>query len=192
MPLSRPELIAPICNIMLAGRPKAILDVGMGAGVYGFLARQYVDLWFRGGGEQREDCLIDGIDVFSGYVGSLQRRIYNTITIGDAMQVVPNITRLYDMILLVDVIEHLSKDDGVKLVGLLRHCLEKSGGIVLTTPRDFREQGPVFGNDHERHLSHWTAKDLHDLGAYEYYIVSDHYQLVLIGHADMMKLVEVK
>lgn len=64
--------------------------------------------------------------------------------------------------MLIDVLEHLNKVDGERLlVRLKRYGFKK---ILIQTPNGFYAQGPEPGNKYNAHLSTWTEKELKDLG----------------------------
>lgn len=68
----------------------------------------------------------------------------------------------FDLVTLYDVVEHLPKRLGYEL---LERCEElTSKYVLLQTPNGFLEQGPEFGNEHQRHLSGWFPRDLEGLG----------------------------
>lgn len=68
----------------------------------------------------------------------------------------------FDLVTLYDVIEHLPKRRGYDL---LERCEELTSKYVLVqTPNGFLEQGPEFGNEHQRHLSGWFPQDFAGLG----------------------------
>lgn len=68
----------------------------------------------------------------------------------------------FDLVTLYDVIEHLPKRKGYEL---LEKCEQLTCKYVLVqTPNGFLEQGPEFGNEHQRHLSGWFPHDFEGLG----------------------------
>lgn len=68
----------------------------------------------------------------------------------------------FDLVTLYDVVEHLPKRLGYEL---LERCEElTSKYVLLQTPNGFLEQGPEFGNEHQRHLSGWFPHELEGLG----------------------------
>jgi 2-polyprenyl-3-methyl-5-hydroxy-6-metoxy-1,4-benzoquinol methylase len=136
--------------------PQSVLDVGPGFGKYGFLAREYLELWWRTTDYARRTRRIDAVEVFEPYITALQRYIYDEVHIGDALAVLPKLPH-YDVILLIDVIEHLDKPDGIRLIGAL---LQKGTFLVVSTPKNPAPQGAHFGNVHERHTSVWTKREL--------------------------------
>lgn len=68
----------------------------------------------------------------------------------------------FDLVTLYDVIEHMPKRRGYEL---LEKCEElTSKYVLLQTPNGFLEQGPEFGNEHQRHLSGWFPQDFEGRG----------------------------
>lgn len=162
MPSSQVSQVSVIMQQVLALRPASILDIGIGFGKFGFLCREYLELW--DGREKYNDwrCRIDGIEAFPDYVTDLQRMIYSNIYIGDARTIVPNLESTYDLIMLIDVIEHFEKAEGL---ALLAACAKRCNQLIVSTPRVVSPQEAAFGNEFEIHRSHWTAADCASIGA---------------------------
>ena len=68
----------------------------------------------------------------------------------------------FDLVLLYDVIEHVPKREGYELLEKCEQLTSKY--VLLQTPNGFLEQGPEFGNEHQRHLSGWFPQELAGLG----------------------------
>lgn len=68
----------------------------------------------------------------------------------------------FDLVTLYDVIEHLPKRLGYELLERCEALTAKY--VLLQTPNGFLEQGPEFGNEHQRHLSGWFPHDFEGLG----------------------------
>jgi hypothetical protein len=68
----------------------------------------------------------------------------------------------FDLVTLMDVIEHLPKRQGFELLEACERLTCKY--IVVHTPNGFLEQGPEGGNEFQRHLSGWYAHDFEGLG----------------------------
>jgi hypothetical protein len=64
-----------------------------------------------------------------------------------------DMVRSYDLVLIIDVIEHLSRSDGLALLEAVQ------GNYIVTTPAYWSKQGTCFGNKHETHISQWTPHD---------------------------------
>jgi hypothetical protein len=156
MPSSQPRQLNEIVELIMLTRPAAMLDVGIGNGKYGFLAREYLEYWDGGTplGERR--YRIDGIEAFAAYVTPLQQKIYDEIFIGEATTVLPQLKNRYDLVLLIDVLEHLDRDNGNRL---LDQCRAIARNLLVSTPAKMEEQGALFENTYERHRQQWVRAD---------------------------------
>jgi hypothetical protein len=67
----------------------------------------------------------------------------------------------FDCCIALDLIEHLSKDDGRKLISTMEQIASKK--ILLFTPNGFLPQQRHEG-DLQEHLSGWTAEEMRALG----------------------------
>lgn len=160
MPSSQSSQISTIVHQIRKVNPKSLLDVGIGFGKYGFLAREYLEFW---DGRQRYSDWkrrIDGIEVFEDYITPAHRFIYNNLYIGNALTLIPRLRHRYDLVLLIDFIEHLEKPEGWKL---LKACEERSRRLLISTPKKVRFCKGSFGNPHEAHVSQWNLDDFHRL-----------------------------
>jgi 2-polyprenyl-3-methyl-5-hydroxy-6-metoxy-1,4-benzoquinol methylase len=68
----------------------------------------------------------------------------------------------YDCVLLNDVIEHLEKEDGLKLIRMLEKIAKKH--VIIFTPNGFVPQEPFEGNPWQEHKSGWSVKEMQDHG----------------------------
>lgn len=64
----------------------------------------------------------------------------------------------FDVVLACDVIEHLTKEDGFKLLEQMEKIARKR--TIIFTPNGFLPQGEEFGNPYQRHISGWTADEM--------------------------------
>jgi len=153
-----PENISTVVRWITCVDPKSVLDVGIGFGKYGVLAREYTDI--RHGRYRKEGwkTQIDGIEIFELY-RNLVWQVYDKIYIGDALTLIDSLVN-YELILLGDVIEHFAKVDGMTL---LTKCQQHSTkAVIVSTPFGNYPQDAVFGNEHEWHLSMWLPEDFSD------------------------------
>ena len=134
-------------------RPASILDVGCGAGRYGFLFREFLQYDRR---QPAGPTRLDAIEIHVDYIGPVQRAIYDQVHIGPAQDVVPRLGR-YDLVFCGDMIEHLAKDAGRRLLDELFAHAQRA--VIITTPALWLEQGELFDNPAERHHSLWRARD---------------------------------
>lgn len=155
MPTSHPHQLNEILDLVLKTNPQSVLDVGVGFGKYGVLVREYLEFW--DGREEYRDWKrqIDGIEVFEHYLTPLHAFIYNKVHIGSAAELLPNLPTRYDLLLLIDVIEHFTQEDGLRFLEL---CFSRARNVIISTPRDIGNQGDAFENPHETHRFQWTAE----------------------------------
>jgi len=185
MPSSRPELIPFIINFVMELQPRSILEVGTGFGKYGFLFREYLDIWGAAANPARLQrsgwqVRIDGIECFAPYISSLQREVYDRIIIGDAQVEIDRLGS-YDLVFLGDVIEHFPKTAGGILLDKCRAHAERA--VLVTTPNYFHAQGPEYGNERETHHCLWTAEDFASYPGSQCYVVAGRYNVAVIPGA---------
>jgi len=133
-------------------KPNSLLDVGVGFGKYGFLAREYLELWDGRDDYDQWTRRIDGIEVFPDYLTPIHNIVYDNIYVGDALELVPALETHYDLVLLIDIIEHFTHDEGRRL---LADCLRIGNNVLIATPKDITQQETTFSNPYERHRSQW-------------------------------------
>jgi SAM-dependent methyltransferase len=176
MPTSHYAQIGKVVEIMFLLRPQSVLDVGIGYGKYGFLAREYLELWLEHKPYDDRKIKIDGIEAFPAYINDGHRYYYDKIYEGNALDTLPVVGQ-YDLILLIDVLEHFSQEDGISL---LKQCVAKGKHVLISTPLDIGDQGAVFGNEFERHRFQWERKHLRQFGSTTFFW-NYHSILCLIG-----------
>jgi hypothetical protein len=139
-------------QLIFGCRPKSVLDIGVGFGKFGVLAREYLELW--DGRNKYDDWShrIDGIEAFKEYLTPLHEYIYDNVYTGNALSILPQLDFTYDLILLIDVLEHFTYDDGQLLLEL---CQQKGRNFIVSTPLDIGVQADVFDNPFETHRFQW-------------------------------------
>jgi hypothetical protein len=139
-------------------RPSAVLDAGIGFGIWGGLLRQYLDVW--SGRIQAEDWTtrIDGIEIDEKRVQPHARQLYTEIIVGDIREVVPRRAAevRYDVILFGDVIEHLPKDDGLALLHTATGLAGQLVVVRIPLGDGWRREGR---EEPDHHRSQWYADD---------------------------------
>lgn len=160
MPSSQYYHISKIMEMIISLNPKSVLDIGSGFGKFGVLCREYLELW---DGRQKYEFKrrIDCVEVFQQYISPLHQYIYDNVYNNDILDIAPKLDIRYDMILLIDVLEHFEKDDGIKL---LKTLLTNNECILVSTPKNPSPQKDAFGNVYETHKSIWSSTELSSLG----------------------------
>jgi hypothetical protein len=153
MPTSKPEIISPVAKKILELDPGSVIDIGVGHGKWGFLTREYTDIWKWRHYKEEWKVKIHGIEVFDKYKNPVYDYAYNKIYFGDALQVLKHLYN-YNLGIMIDVLEHFEKKDGFEMV---RMILSKCDQAIISYSNC--PQGSVRGNDHEEHLSNWHQDD---------------------------------
>lgn len=171
MPFSQSSQLSTILQYVETLFPASILDVGMGMGQYGFLARTNLEgtNLFRiengiGRQSRKEEwrVQIDGIEGCGGYLTPVHEYCYNQSLIGDALTILPTLPdRSYELVLAIDILEHFTKPDGFTFLQQLKRVSSKAA--IVSTPKHFIPQ-EVPLNPYEDHRSWWTQEEIMDAG----------------------------
>jgi SAM-dependent methyltransferase len=70
--------------------------------------------------------------------------------------------RSFDVVLALDLLEHLARRDGEELLAKMEHIARRR--VVVFTPNGFITQGPHGGNPLQVHKSGWTVKQMRHRG----------------------------
>lgn len=155
MPTSRPAHISWLCDRVISLQPKSVLDIGCGSGAKGVLFREYTDIWNGRYKKPLYTTRIDAVEGFEDYVQGLHRFVYDNVYVCDIRDFV--FPQSYDLIYAGDIIEHLSKEDGARLLCVMSRFAIRSA--IVATPIVVSNQLDVNGNDLERHISQWVPAD---------------------------------
>ena len=159
MPLSFVQAIPVIIEQVAHLKPSSILDVGIGFGKYGVLFREALELPYERYARSQWKVKIDGVEAFEGYRNPIHEFAYNRVFYGRIEDILPSLGQ-YDVILLIDVLEHFEKEEGRKLLqDLLLHARKS---LLVSTPRFPAPQGAYLGNAFEAHKSRWHILDFVD------------------------------
>ncbi len=156
MPVSDFHQISDVLHVIEQINPERILDVGVGFGKWGVLCREVLDIYQNRVGVRDWTVTIDGIEIHSDYRNPLWDLAYDQVHIGDCFNVIDSLEK-YDLVVCCDVIEHFDKQTGMLLLAKL---LQHARIVIITSPRGFAPQGPIYNNEYETHRSGWSARDL--------------------------------
>lgn len=98
---------------------------------------------------------LDGVDISSHDVARQSGTKYKQIFVQDVREFTP--PNPYDVITALDFIEHLEKEDGLRLLSRLEELANKR--VVLVTPNGFVPQAAQPDNPFQEHKSGWTTED---------------------------------
>jgi hypothetical protein len=153
VPTSDFAQIPEVVRVILQSSAESVLEIGVGFGKWGVLAREYIEI-SRGRMPDQWKSRIEGIEIFERYRNPIWNA-YDAVHIGDAMTILDSLD-LFDLVICCDVIEHFEKDDGRRL---LEKMLEHGRIVLITSPRGDSPQEAVYGNAHEEHKSAWSERD---------------------------------
>ncbi len=123
-----------------------VLDIGFGAGTLGTLIKT---------NPETNHWSIDGVDGWEAncYNSDLiNKKIYRNIWHGLAQELSSERLKAYDIICLLDVIEHLEAKTARNLVSFLLHNLGDESVLFISTPLWFYPQESMQSGDLEEHL----------------------------------------
>lgn len=170
MPFSQSSQLSSIVGFFEEFKPTSLLDVGVGMGQYGFLARtnlENINLFEIGGSHatQRKksdwNIIIDGIEVYKKYQTAVHEYAYNTIFWGEALTVLEGIKEnSYDLVFAIDILEHFTTSDGKQFLTHLQRVAKR--GVLISTPKEFIPQ-EIEANPYENHRSVWCLEQLQEI-----------------------------
>lgn len=137
MPVSSPLCKVKMINWILDNIPKywGIMDVGPGEGTYYNILHPL--------GYSTMDC----IEIYEPWIDRYKLRDkYGKVFLEDAIYF--KHYDKYDFVILGDVLEHMTREDGQRLIA---HLKEKVQAIIVSVPFA-NTQGPYQGNTYETHL----------------------------------------
>lgn len=156
MPTSDPRAILGACNEIIQTKPGSVLDIGIGFGKWGVLAREYTDIWDRRFYHGEWKTYILGIEIHEKYRNPVWG-VYDEVRIGDALKelgICAAAKARFDLAIMIDVLEHFEKDQGQLL---LDKVMQVSGKFLVSYSNS--HQKDVRDNRYEDHLSTWQDVD---------------------------------
>jgi SAM-dependent methyltransferase len=129
---------------------QTLLDVGCGPG---WPARFF---------KRKQRYYIVGADIFKPYlVGCKKQRIHDDYIRCDIRNL-PFQDRSFDTVVCMEVLEHLEREDGEKMLRAIERVARKQ--VILSTPMGIYRQKPYDENPHQEHKCIWTLAEMRNLG----------------------------
>ncbi|WP_391204299.1 glycosyltransferase family 4 protein [Psychrobacillus sp. L4] len=160
MPTSWYQAVPTIIDLVQMDGPQSILDIGVGFGKYGVLLREVFDIPYERYDKKNWHLQLDGVEGFEGYNNPIHDYVYNKMYYGNIFSVLPKLSQKYDTLLLIDVLEHFEKEEGLRLIAGLLEVTNRS--LIVSTPIWPAPQGDYIGNELETHKSRWNIVDFVD------------------------------
>jgi hypothetical protein len=181
MPLSIWHGMEDCLQAIVERHPAAVLDAGIGFGLWGGLLRQYLDVWPGRITPSEWAVRIDGIEIDEKRIQAHARYLYTEIFVGDIREVVPcrAAEQPYDVILFGDVIEHLPKEAGRAVLDAAVNLVRQLVVVRIPLGDGWRREGR---EEPDHHRSQWYADDFSDYicGIREYDFCGNPYGLITI------------
>lgn len=114
--------------------------------------------------EIKKHFYAEGIDIHKPSLEKAKKnKVHDKYRLGD----VKKLDKFYqpksfDAVVALDLIEHLPKNDGLKLIKKMESIARKT--VILLTPNGFTKQDPLEDNPHQVHQSGWGIGELRKLG----------------------------
>ncbi len=157
MPVSTSVHISHCTQMIIQLNPASVLDVGCGFGLWGFLCREYLDVFCERVQPEQWKVRIDAVEVFEPYIQAHQRALYDSIIVADIRDAAAGLDS-YDLIIVGDMIEHLDKAEGVDVLECLYEKARKA--LLVNVPIGPGWDHPEnHGNPAELHRSEWAVED---------------------------------
>ena len=162
MPSSTYHTLNVAVQNILKVQPQSVLDIGVGFGKWGFLVREYIETWNDRVFPDQWTCKINGLEIFEPYTKLPHVvALYDKITIGNASETIKS-ELFYDLIIAMDIVEHLPKDEGMGLCTEMLKRFNKACMINVPTG-DWMNNVVIAGNEAEAHQAIWEEIDLKNL-----------------------------
>lgn len=129
---------------------KTMLDVGCGKG----RPLKFIN--------RKDNYFAVGFDAFKPYLSECQKdKIHGAFVRGD-VRFLPFADRSFDIVICLEVLEHLERTDGQKLLQELERVAVKQ--VILSTPVGKYQQGVFDGNPYQGHKYIWSPAEMKEKG----------------------------
>ena len=172
---AHPALVAALKTMVYPGVAHTFLDCGVGAGWTAVLIQQACPI-----------ARITGLEIYAPYVldkairaeveadCGLYHCLYESMVIGklgDFRLFLPGqASDAYDFVIFGDSLEHVTRPEGEEALAAAQAVARRAVVAVVPSVRHVEgqdyvlDQGEVFGNEHEAHLTHWWPQELESFG----------------------------
>lgn len=135
------------------GKHISVLDIGCGDG----------SLMNKVNSDKKYE--VTGVDLYKPSIEkAIASGLYRRVIMRDLRKIKFK-DKSFDVVLASQVIEHLKKEDSLRLISKLEKIAKNK--VILTTPKGFVEYDPfevIEDNKFQEHKSGWEVKDLENMG----------------------------
>jgi len=160
MGLSHPDSFAMCMHTVIALKPKSVLDVGCGFGMFGLGFRIYGAAWHNYKlkiEESYHSIRVDGVEICENHVQAWHDIFYDHIFMGNVVELAGSLPN-YDVLYMGDCLEHLTEMEASLAIPHLWSRADRL--FMLAFPCSTQVSGPrnKFGNDRGGHLTAWVPE----------------------------------
>ena len=147
--------------------PLSVLDIGKGFGKYGFLLHEYAGIDTKARPDpsrtlaEQSRCRVDAVESNPAYMWPHIPQLYINTVVGRIEDCYSGLPR-YDVVLMLDVIEHL---ESASAAAIVRHFIAAGSTVVVSTPSRFFQQD-LYESEDERHVSFWGVREMRGLAPF--------------------------
>ncbi len=99
-----------------------------------------------------------GVELFKPYLDISQKQNIHTKYLQKNILNLNFKPKSFDAVILIEVLEHLSKKNGLKILKLAQKWASKK--VILSTPNNYFPMDLVDNNKYQKHLSGWSITEL--------------------------------
>ena len=103
-----------------------------------------------------------GVELFEPYLQESKRKGIHSQYIRADIRRLEFQSKSFDAVIAIDVLEHLTKQEGSKLLLKMAHWATKK--VIIVTPNGYLSQDVYGSNPLQEHRSGWSVEELSDLG----------------------------
>ncbi len=103
-----------------------------------------------------------GVEAFEPYLQKAKEKGIHTEYLNKKIEDLDFPENNFDAVLMIEVLEHLSEEEGVKVLEKINKWAKKK--IIVSSPNGFIKQKEVDGNPLQKHLSGWDYKKMKKMG----------------------------
>jgi ubiquinone/menaquinone biosynthesis C-methylase UbiE len=103
-----------------------------------------------------------GVELFDPYLAESKKKKIHTEYLKADIKSVEFKPKSFDCVMCLEVLEHMTKEEGLKLIEKMKKWARKK--VIITTPNTFVWQDEIDNNPLQAHVSGWSAKELRNIG----------------------------
>lgn len=107
-----------------------------------------------------------GVEIFADYIEQSRARGIHTEYVQADIRTAEFSHKSFDVVYCSEVIEHLTKIEGEELLRKMANWARYK--VIVVTPNGFVEQAAYHKNEHQKHLSGWSAEEFRAAGFHVY------------------------